>query len=201
MLLKEIHHRVKNNLQIISSLLKLQSGQVGDETMGNLFRDSQHRIRSMALVHEQLYGSQDLDRIEFGKYLRDLTSNLIKSYRSRGVRLQVDVDDVHLDIDTAIPCGLIINELVSNTLKHAFPDGREGEIGISLSEDGAGQYTLLVRDDGVGFPVDVDCHHTDTLGLQLVNSLIRQLKGTMQLHRDNGTMFEIRFAESIDITG
>ncbi len=200
-LLKEIHHRVKNNLQIVSSLLSLQSSQVVDETIGVLFRDSQDRIRSMALVHEQLYGSEDLARIEFGQYLRDLTSYLIRSYRSKGVNLRVEVDDVHLNIDTAIPCGLIINELASNALKHAFPDGREGEIGISLREDGAGQYMLIVRDDGVGFPMDVDCHHTESLGLQLVNSLVRQIKGTIQLHRDNGTMFEIRFAESIDVTG
>lgn len=196
MLLQEIHHRVKNNMQVISSLLALQAGYIADEQVDLMFRESQNRIRSMALVHEQLYRSQDLARIDVGNYIRELTANLLHSYRTALGRVTLDVicDPLFFDIDMAIPCGLIINELVSNSLKHAFPGGRNGSIVVELRLDTNGQHTLIVRDDGVGFPETLNVYRTETLGLQLVASLTAQLSGTIGLKQQNGTIFEIRFA-------
>lgn len=192
-LLKEIHHRVKNNLQIISSLLNLQSNAIDDPDMVAQFRDSQNRIQAMSLIHERLYRSEDLARVDFKIYLGDLTESLIRTYRRRGqnVKLCLDIDVVSLDIDTAIPCGLIVNELVSNALKHAFKNRSEGCIGVELrSED---QYRLVVWDDGIGFPVTFDYKMTSSLGLQLVNSLVHQLNGTINLSQETGTRFEVIF--------
>ncbi len=194
-LLKEIHHRVKNNLQIISSLLSLQSSKVRDPATLAQFQDSQDRIRSMALIHERLYRSGDLARIEFRSYLCDLIGHLFTSYQARhdGVTFKVEADDIALDVDIAIPCGLLVNELVSNALKHAFPDGRGGEIKIGMRDDGAGYYRLVMQDNGVGFPAEVDYRSTASLGLQLVNSLTRQLGGKIELQVDAGTTFVICF--------
>ena len=194
-LLKEIHHRVKNNLQIISSILSLQSGSACSESQATLLRESQDRIRSMALVHEKLYRSRDLSRINFGEYVRNLTASLAHSYiASPAIRIRVDIRDVFLDIDMAIPCGLIINELVSNSFKYAFRDGRAGEVYISLSGNGQ-TYTLVVSDDGVGLPPGMDFRNTPSLGLQLVNTLVSQLEGTIELDLEKGTSFKITFAE------
>jgi len=196
-LLKEIHHRVKNNLQVISSLLYLQSKNIEDKETLEIFQESQNRVRSMALVHERLYQSQDLARIDFAEYVRNLASYLFRSYdvNTNVIQLKIKVDDVFLGVDTAIPCGLMINELVSNSLKHAFPDGKEGEIGIELCADDEGQFTLMVRDNGVGFPQDLDFQNTKSLGLQLVNTLAAQLEGTIELDRSGGTAFEMTFTE------
>jgi two-component sensor histidine kinase len=196
-LLKEIHHRVKNNLQVISSLLNLQSQTIEDDDTLATLRDSQNRIRSMALIHERLYRSRDLSRIDLGEYVQSLSSFLIRSYRAytRAVQLRVDADDVALSIDAAVPCGLIINELMSNALKHAFPDGREGEIRVAIKADN-GLVQLSVGDNGVGFPDDVDFRETESLGLQLVNTLVDQLDGTVALRVNGGTTFEIAFAQS-----
>ena len=195
-LLKEIHHRVKNNLQVISSLLYLQSRNIEDNQTLEMFQDSQHRVRSMALVHERLYQSQDMARVDFAQYVRNLANHLFRSYgvNSNLIRLKINVDDVFLGIDTAIPFGLIINELVSNSLKHAFPDGREGEIRIGLRADD-GEFSLVVSDNGVGFPRDLDFRDTQSLGLRLVNTLVEQLEGTIELDRSDGTAFKITFAE------
>ena len=194
-LLKEIHHRVKNNLQVISSLLYLQSKNIQDRKTLGMFQDSQYRVRSMALVHERLYQSQDLARVDFAEYVRSLAKYLFRSYgvNTNIIRLKINSDDVSLGVDTAIPCGLIINELVSNSLKHAFPEGRTGEIHIEL-RDGEGQFRLVASDDGVGFPKDLDFRNTKTLGLQLVNTLVEQLKGTIELDRSGGTAFKITCA-------
>ena len=194
-LLKEIHHRVKNNLQVISSLLNLQSNIVGDEKVEEMFRESRNRVRSMALSHEQLYQSEGLARVDFGRYIRDLAGTLFRSYGAdpAAVRLTVDVADVSLALDTAIPCGLMVNELVSNCLKHAFPDGGAGEILIRLVSDDDARHTLAVRDNGVGFPEDTDHRTSPTLGLQLVSSLADQLGGTIELDRSEGTEFRISF--------
>jgi two-component sensor histidine kinase/uncharacterized membrane protein len=196
-LLQEIHHRVKNNLQVISSLLYLQSTSVKDRQSLEILQDSQNRVRTMALVHEKLYQSEDLAKIGLGDYICSLTNNLFQSYgiHPKVVKLKVSVDEVYLGIDTAIPCGLIVNELVSNCLKHAFPDGREGEIQIELWADGDGRYNLTVSDNGIGFPPDLDFRSTSSLGLQLVNNLTRQLRGTIGLDRTGGTAFKITFAE------
>jgi two-component sensor histidine kinase len=193
-LLKEIHHRVKNNMQIISSLLRLQSKEIQDKSTRKIFDVSQNRIRSIALIHETLYQSEDLSRIDFARYVKKLATHLISIYRpeGQGIDLKLDVKNAYLDINKAIPCGLIINELVSNALKHAFPQNRTGEIHLLLkSMDGACE--LEVKDTGVGFPEGINFRETNSLGLQIVNDLVEQLEGKMQLVRKGGTFFRITF--------
>ncbi len=202
-LLQEIHHRVKNNLQVISSLLYLQAGKIQDPQMLSILRDSQNRVKSMALIHEKLYQTKDLAKVDLGEYIHNLASYLFRSYTAHAgaIQLQVQADNVFLGIDTAVPCGLIINELVSNALKHAFPDNASGEIQIELRVDGAFNpqpdqeqpFILSVRDSGVGFPADIDFQNTASLGLQLVNTLVNQLDGTIELHYNKGTEFKIQF--------
>lgn len=196
-LLKEIHHRVKNNLQIISSLLNLQAGYSEDPHLQAMFEDSQHRIQSMALIHEHLYQASDLARIDFGSYIHSLATQLLGSYQhlSSQVTLSTETAEVFLGIDQAIPCGLLVNELVTNSLKHAFPDGRSGDIHIALQAD-AHQVTLVVQDTGVGFPESLDLRTTDSLGLQLVCALTEQLGGTITLERHGGTIFRLTFSVS-----
>lgn len=196
MLLKEIHHRVKNNLMVISSLLSLQSRYIKDEAYKSIFKESQNRARSMALIHELLYQSSDLKRINFGKFIDTLTGELYRIYISNQtlIKLNVNVEPLMVDINAAIPLGLIVNELVSNSMKHAFPDGRKGNINIEFSalDD---NYTLVVEDDGVGFPEDVDFNNTDSLGLRIVNSLTEQIDGKLILDRTKGSKFIIKFKE------
>jgi two-component sensor histidine kinase len=186
MLLKEIHHRVKNNLMVISSLLSLQSRYIKDEASKNIFKESQNRARSMALIHELLYQSTDLKRIDFGKYIRNLANELFRMYVSDRslIKMNMNVEEVMVDINTAIPLGLIVNELVSNSMKHAFPNGRTGEIYIEFkSEDG--NYTMVVADNGFGFPEDYELENTNTLGLRIVNSLTEQIEGKITVERKN----------------
>jgi len=199
-LLKEVHHRVKNNLQIICSLLDLQSDSIPDERSRIYFRSSQDRIRSMALAHEQLYRSRDFASIDIADYIEILVNYLFYSHVSDSGRisLRVDAESVLLGIDASIPCGLIINELVSNALKHAFPDGGEGEITIGLSTGPDGWITLCVMDTGVGFPPGTDLAGSPTLGLQLVGMLVKQLKGEIKLQNDNGASCTVRFRRSHD---
>jgi PAS domain S-box-containing protein len=199
-LLKEVHHRVKNNLQIISSLLDLQSYSLSDAQARSFFRDSQERIKTMALVHEQLYKSKDLSYIEFGDYLRNLAASLACSFigSSERIAVTVETDAFALDIDEAIPCGLIVNELISNALKHAFPDDCDGEISVICRSDSDGLVTLDVSDNGAGIPPDIDIRTTETLGLQIVNMLTNQLRGTIDLERTNGTLFRIRFMKGAE---
>jgi PAS domain S-box-containing protein len=194
-LLKEIHHRVKNNLQIISSLINLQSAHIRDHQTAQLFKDSQNRVRAMALVHERLYQSADLARIDFAGYVQDITNHLVRSYQTsfRSVNVKVEVDRISFNIDTAIPCALIIHELVSNALKYAFPDGRPGQIRVRLAQGPDEALTLVISDNGVGFPANVSMETTDSLGLQLVRSLTEQLKGNLQYQHDKGTEFHIKF--------
>lgn len=194
-LLREIHHRVKNNLQIVASLLSLQAGTMYDADLRSKFQDSQNRIRSMALIHERLYRSENLARVSFGAYLHDLTTHMLQSYSARdcAVELKLQVDDIYLDIDTAMPCGLLVSELVSNALKHAFIDGACGVIGVEMCYAGDDQYRLSVWDDGIGFPLDFDYQQTSSLGLQLVSALTSQLGGTIEVGKVNGTKFTISF--------
>ncbi len=196
-LLKEIHHRVKNNLQVISSLLKLQAGYIKDDRILEVFKESQNRVRAMALIHEKLYQSDDLAKTDFAEYIRSLTTDLFRSYSvsSRLIKLNLQVEDVRLSIDTAIPCGLIINELISNSLKYAFSAGQTGEISIYLASETENYYTLRVEDNGSGFPTDLNFRNTKSLGLQLVCSLTKQLHGTIDLECLQGTAFKITFAE------
>jgi two-component sensor histidine kinase len=192
-LLKEIHHRVKNNMQIISSLLSLQRGCVeGDETI-NVLRDSQGRVRSMAMIHENLYQSPTLSNINFKNYIKELVKVILITYGYQGIENKLEVEDINLDIDTAIPCGLIINELVTNSVKYAFPHGK-GTINIKLKSF-QDELELIIADNGIGLPQDFDYKNTNTLGLQLVDSLVRQLNGQITLERSQGTEFKIKFKE------
>jgi two-component sensor histidine kinase len=194
-LLQEIHHRVKNNLQVISSLLNLQAGGLEDTRALDALRDSQGRVRSIALVHEKLYQSPDLAHIDFAAYTRELASALLRSYdaHTQGIALSTQIDDVLLGIDTAIPCGLILGELVSNALKHAFPGKRSGEITVGLRAR-SGETILTVGDDGIGLPADLDFRSPESLGLELVTTLVQQLDGTIELDGREGTLFKISFA-------
>ncbi len=195
-LLKEIYHRVKNNLQVISSLLNLQSQYIRDKQALEIFKETQNRVKSMALIHEKLYQSKDLSRIDSAEYIRALADKLFRSYRVNpdAIKLKSKVDNVPLDVNTAIPCGLIINELVSNSLQHAFPKHRKGEIRIELRSDNDKKITLIVGDNGVGLPKDLDFRNTKSLGLQLVITLVEQLEGTIELDRSSGTEFKIKFS-------
>jgi PAS domain S-box-containing protein len=193
-LLQEVHHRVKNNLQMIESLLRLQAYAVTDPALRELVRDSQNRVHAMALVHEQLYGTHDLAHIDFATYLRELAASVLRSYegRSAQITLTFDIDDMAaLDIDTAIPLGLVLTELVSNSIKHAFRDGRAGTIAVGLHAD-AGSLALSVRDDGVGLAETFDPRATGSLGLQLVGDLTEQLGGALAIERRGGAGFQIR---------
>ncbi len=194
-LLQEVHHRVKNNLQIISSLLSLQSAHIKDRRDLEMLKESQNRIRTMALIHEKLYQSEDLANIDFHEYIEALVDALFRSYgvSTDTVTPAIEVGAVSLGVDTAIPCGLILNELVSNSLKHAFPGGRKGEIRITLRPLN-GSIELMVRDNGVGIPDRIDFRTTDSLGLHLVTILAEdQLNGKITLTRDGGTTFTITF--------
>jgi PAS domain S-box-containing protein len=195
-LLKEIHHRVKNNMQVITSLLNLQSKIIRDEHALSVFQDSQNRVKSMALIHETLYQSKDLSRINFTEYLQKLVAHVSRSYRIRpeAVKINVKVDDISLPIDTAVPCGLIINELASNSLKYAFPADARGEINILFGHAGA-QFVLRVSDTGVGLPADFNPESSKSLGMKLVRMLTDQLGGQLQCRNGVGTTFEIKFPE------
>lgn len=195
-LLREVHHRVKNNMQVISSLLDTQCKYAGDENTFKLFRESRDRVRSMSLVHEKLYQSDSLSDIGFRTYLNELTRTLFKSYKisNTRVRLKTDIEDVSLGIDIAIPCGLILNELISNSLKYAFPEERTGEIRVSLCSGENDEIELTVSDNGVGIPEDRDVNNFSSLGLKLVRGFAEhQLDGELKLNRNSGTEFIIKF--------
>lgn len=191
-LLKEIHHRIKNNLQIISSLLNLQLNYLENEEIIELLKSSQSRIRSMAMIHEKLYNTKELSRINFGEYAREFTNYLFNAYRSKigSLRLELDLADVYLDINLSISLGLILNELITNALKHAFPNNRPGKVGISLKEEN-GQVQLIVTDDGEGLPQNFDIKKTNSLGLELVDSLVEQHKGRLEISTEGFTEFRI----------
>ncbi len=195
-LLKEIHHRVKNNLQIISSLLRIKAAGIADRKTQEVFDDIHDRIKSMAILYEMQHQSQELASVDLAEYIKKLTAHLFSMYRKRAenVRLRVNVTDVPLDLKKAIPCGLIVTELVSNSLKHAFPSGGEGEISVEICRDRKGKSTLTVRDTGTGLPEGIDFRSSPSLGLKLVMDLIQQLNGTVEVGRENGTEFKIVFA-------
>lgn len=194
-MLREIHHRVKNNMQIIISLLRLQSRQLKNEGRKEIFKASLDRITSMSLIHENLYKSKDLARIDFSSYIRRLTTHVFSIYAPATARisLAIEMGKIFLDINKAIPCGLIINELVTNSIKHAFPGEREGEIIIKMNTDKKGIFKLTVSDNGIGFPAQLDFHEASTLGLQLVRDLVHQIDGKIRIDRSGGTKFEIKF--------
>ncbi len=194
LLLKEIHHRVKNNLQIISSLLKLQANYIATEQVKEIFLESQQRITAMASVHTLLYKSQNFAAINLGDYVRSMASQLLQAYKSRTapIALAIHIKEVMLPIDSAIPCGLLINELLTNALKYAFPGARKGEISVETewTENGL---RLMLADNGIGFPSDMDFRTTATFGLKLVQMLVKQLDGSIEQFSDNGTRYVIMF--------
>jgi len=194
-LLKEIHHRVKNNLQVISSLLALQARALTDETTKNKFHESRDRVHSMALLHESLYQSNNLAWIDFPDYIKQLADHLFRSYgvAAERITLRTDMDRLFLNMDTAVPCGLIINELISNSLKYAFPEGRSGEVHVELRESEDQMAVLTVSDDGIGFDPGFDWVHARSLGLRLVRTLAQQLDGTLEAGNGPGTSFQLKF--------
>ena len=193
-LLKEVHHRVKNNLQVISSILNLQSSYVKDQMTLDILRESQNRIKAMSFIHESLYRSDDFSFVNFSSYINSLSSNLVQTYiiKHANINLELDLGDVNLSLDQAIPCGLIINELVSNSIKYAFPFNRSGKIRIELIKQG-NKINLKVSDNGVGLPDNLDVENTDTLGLQLVYILVSQLDGDIKVINKKGTTFLFNF--------
>jgi two-component sensor histidine kinase len=194
-LLKEIHHRVKNNLQMISSLLYFQAQNAEDVRLVNVLQESRNRIKSIAIVHEQLYQTKDLAKIEFDSYLRSLTSYLFHVYtvNTETIALQIAAEKIILTVETAIPCALALNELVTNVLKHAFPNDRSGKLRIDFHQE-KNQGLLRISDDGIGMPHALDLHHIESLGLSLVMDLvIKQLHGQVELDRTQGTTFTITF--------
>ena len=186
LLLREIHHRVKNNLQIISTLLTLQSSKSKNDDVDDLYKESQRRIQSIALIHENLYHSEYLAHINFAEYTKGLVTDIFDSdgIDSNVVGLNMDIDDVVMGIETAVPCGLIINELVSNSLKHGFPNKNGGEVNIELNKIDDSEYSLIVSDNGLPFPEGVDLLTSDTLGLELIRNLVKQLDSELTLDMD-----------------
>jgi len=195
-LLREVHHRVKNNLQLISSLLYLQSRETRDSRSLKMFQESQARIHSMALVHERLYQSTSIASVDFGEYTQRLVDDLFHSFGVSDDQIvsRIDIDNTTLSVDTAIPCGLIINELVSNSLKHAFPGNRKGEVYVELCSDELA-CTLTVGDNGIGLPPDIERRRDQSLGLQLVSTLVQQLGGDIKVDTGLGATFRITFGE------
>jgi len=195
-LLREVHHRVKNNLAVICSLFYLQSTYTKDEQTACIFRDMESRVHSMALVHERLYGSENLARIDFAEYAEALAKDIFSSQGSLGVPVRFDseLEPVIMGVDLAVPCGLILNELISNALKHGFPNSAEGEIRLTLRHGPDGKCTLRVDDSGVGIPADLDLNTNKSLGLRLVRSLTQQIRGTFELVKTNpGTSAHLQF--------
>ena len=198
-LLKEVHHRVKNNLQVITSLLRLEAGRSDQPDTKSVLKEMQNRIRSMALLHETLYRSENLERVDLPGYIKQLTTHLYRSMvpEPGSIQLHLDLAPVSLALDQAVPCGLLVNELVSNCLKHAFPDGRTGEVRIELQLVDEGQkIRLCVSDTGVGLPTDFEEKRARSLGLQLVSDLIKQLNGQIEMGGGPGlgAVFEVTFA-------
>ncbi|MEP7362244.1 MAG: histidine kinase dimerization/phosphoacceptor domain -containing protein [Acidobacteriota bacterium] len=194
-LLQEIHHRVKNNLQVVSSLLGLQSRQMADEEIRRAFRESQNRVHSMALIHERLYQSKDLSEIDCQEYADQLVGHLFRSYGvslSR-VKLEMDFGGERMPMVLAVPMGLILNELLSNSLKHAFPNGREGKVSVTLSRTGSGTLALLVMDNGVGLPASANLWNARSLGLRLVRILSEQIGAELLISSGIGTRTEVKF--------
>lgn len=194
-LLKEVHHRVKNNLQVISSILNLQSSYVTDENTRNILQESQNRIKSMSFIHENLYQKDRFSSIDFSEYIFNLSNNLVHSYQifDNLVEIKYDMEKIHLSLDQAIPCGLIVNELVSNALKYAFPENFDnGELLIKLKKKDE-KIELMIGDNGIGLPNNLDINKTDTLGLQLVLTLIDQLDADVEIKREEGTKYFITF--------
>lgn len=195
-LLREIHHRVKNNLQLMASLLHIQADHTQDPGVQKYYEESKNRIKSMALVHEYLYCSDTLSQIDLGKHIRTIATYLGRNYRRNDISFSFDLDTVYLPIDTAVPCGLIVNELVSNAIKHGLQHITNGNLHITLKGCINNQATLTIGDNGCGFPEHLDFRESPSMGLQLVNDLVEQIEGTIELKRNGGTTFIMKFSYS-----
>jgi two-component sensor histidine kinase len=197
-MLREIHHRVKNNMQVMSSLLSLQSRVASNPAISRMLEANQNRIQSMALLHEILYQSEDLAVVDFSKYLRRMVDHLFRSYGvdNRQIRLHTALEAVGLELDDALPSGLLISEVVSNSLKHGFPEGRQGEVRIILRRQSASLVSLVVSDNGVGFPKDLDWTKSRSLGLRLVRVLAQQLRAKLEIRSQGGTEVKLVFTAS-----
>jgi PAS domain S-box-containing protein len=199
-LLRELHHRTKNNMYVISAMLALQAGSIKDQQTQKIFRDVQNRIQAMALTHQKLYQSKNLSSIDLAEYIRDLSRWLMQSYKvgANQITLNFDLEPTAILIDTAVPCGLVINELMANALEHAFPDHRPGEITIKLNRNDGKEITLEVKDSGVGLPVDFDISSPSTFGLQMVKNIIEhQLQGRFTIKPANGVNWQINFFDNL----
>jgi two-component sensor histidine kinase len=194
-LLKEVHHRVKNNLQIISSLLDLQSQRIQERQVQEMFRSSQNRIRSMALIHEELYKSKNFAQVNLTQYISELTTSLLQTYAINpdNIELKLNLDEIYSNLDIAIPCGLILNELISNALKHGLNGGTKGKIWIELESEG-NQINLVVGNDEPNSQKFLDFKSKKSLGFQLVEILVKQLEGQMEIEQSQGTVFKISFS-------
>lgn len=192
-LIRELHHRVKNNMQVMLSLLRLQTRKIEDKKMTEIMKTWQNRLRSIALVHEKLYESESLERIDFGSYIQKLITSLFHIFevKESSIQLDMNVGSISLDINNAIPLGLVINELISNALKHAFPEDRKGKIRLDFHKNDKNSYSLIIKDDGVGLPKNIKFQNPQTLGIQLVNDLIDQIEGSIKVSRRGGTTFKI----------
>nr|WP_049891104.1 PAS domain S-box protein [Methanohalobium evestigatum] len=191
---KELHHRIKNNLQVISSLLNLQSEKFEDEDVVEAFKDTQNRVISMSFVHQKLYQTNNLDNLNSKDYIKELVSYLTNLYNKNNIDLNIDVQNCYFGIDIIIPLGMLINELVSNSLKYAFPEGESGKVDIQLYKNYKECYTLIIADNGRGIPENIDIRDAETLGFQLVSSLVNQVNGDFEIYSGNGTMFIIEFS-------
>jgi two-component sensor histidine kinase len=194
-LLREIHHRARNNMQIISSLLRLQERKLKNKNAREVLKISQNRIRSMALIHEKLHRSNNMAKIDLAQYIQDLAYHLFCSHGvdSNAIKLITGMENILLDVDRAVPFALIVNELLTNSLKHAFPNRKKGEIQIRLQSIGQEKFEFVVSDNGIGFPEDLDFRDVDSLGMKLVNTLVEQIEGNIQLLEEKGTSFKITF--------
>ncbi len=196
MLLQEIHHRVKNNLQVISSLLRLQSRYIKDQDSIDIFKETQNRVRTIAILHEKMYQSNPA-KIKFDEYVKILTEDLLYFYEldNSNIKMELNIQDITFNIETAIPCGLIIDEIVSNSLKYAFTNGRNGLIKVELQSNDENKFYLMISDNGIGIPDRIDLKNANTFGMQLINYLTQQLKGTIEIDRSHGTKFKLLFNE------
>jgi two-component sensor histidine kinase len=199
-LLAEVHHRVKNNLQVISSLIQMQARRVGDKAVAAALTECRGRVNAIALIHEKLYEEKDVGKLGFGSYVRSLVDGIVRATHAptQLVRLDVSVPDLHVAVERAIPCGLLLNELVTNALEHAFPDGRPGTLRVELREEAGGRVVLGVSDDGIGLPADLEPAQSPSLGLRLVSALTSQLKAKLNVERraGGGTKFELVLASA-----
>lgn len=197
-LLREVHHRVKNNMQIISSILRMQSRNIDDPKLKDVLQESQNRIHSMALIHENLYNNKSLADIKFSSYIKSLTGNIARTYAHQQATVQFDykMDEAYLPIDVAIPCGLIINELISNSFKYAFINRSNGTISIHFKHTKEGESQLIVSDDGSGIPDEIDITKTKSLGMKILHKLVQQIDGELHSDFSNGTKFTITFKTS-----